>query len=363
MKIGFISNFGGGKEVFDGQRIKAVLYREILIREGFDVECFDLEGNRLRLLRIQHAANRMAKTCDLLLFMASTNGACVLARMIHRANRRAKRPVIYSTIAIGPISKIVRGDAALAETYRNGYTERRFPAHLQAALSSFDAILLEQKDCVPIYEKSFGLTNCFYLPNFRDDTQIVSVQKAKKATDELSLVFFARLIPEKGPLDLIRAVEHLNKEGLRFHATLFGPFENVEFKDLFLNELKNCLNCEYGGTIAPKDSFATLAKFDALCFPSRWREGMPGTVIESLLAGTPIIANSFPQCDKLITGGVNGFVYEAGNEPEKNLETALRIVWEKRDQLPKMRQACRDSAKEFSYSYWRETFLGFFKER
>jgi glycosyltransferase involved in cell wall biosynthesis len=57
-----------------------------------------------------------------------------------------------------------------------------------------------------------------------------------------------------------------------------------------------------------------MKKCRALIFPSIWYEGFPLTVLEAFSTGTPVISSELGAMAEIIQNGVNGLLFEAGNE-------------------------------------------------
>ena len=57
-----------------------------------------------------------------------------------------------------------------------------------------------------------------------------------------------------------------------------------------------------------------MKKCKALIFPSIWYEGLPLAILEAFSTGTLVIASRLGAMAEIIQDGVNGLLFEAGNE-------------------------------------------------
>ena len=73
---------------------------------------------------------------------------------------------------------------------------------------------------------------------------------------------------------------------------------------------------------------------------------MPGTIIDALTAGVPIIARRWEFCDDMIDNQITGLVYEF-NQPEK-LEEKISSAIENPTVIIEMKK--NGSSKAFEYS-------------
>ena len=104
---------------------------------------------------------------------------------------------------------------------------------------------------------------------------------------------------------------------------------------------KNC------GVVSPNNGVTALKDYYMLLFPTHWNgEGMPGTIIDALSAGLPIIARRWEFCDDMIDDMYTGLVYEF-DQPEK-LEEKIKFAVMNPNVIANMKRKCLDKAPEYS---------------
>lgn len=104
---------------------------------------------------------------------------------------------------------------------------------------------------------------------------------------------------------------------------------------------------KYCGVVSPNNGVTALKDYYMLLFPTHWNgEGMPGTIIDALSAGLPIIARRWEFCDDMIDDMYTGLVYEF-DQPEK-LEEKIKFAVMNPNVIANMKRKCLDKAPEYS---------------
>ena len=148
------------------------------------------------------------------------------------------------------------------------------------------------------------------------------------------LGFVGRIAEEKGPL---AAIEISRRTGLPLRmAAKVDPLD----EDYYEEEVKPHMgpNVDFIGEIEEQEKPAFYAGARATLFPSDWPEPFGLVMIESLAAGTPVIALRRGSVPEVIDDGVTGFICDDVDEMVKAAERIGEIDPE----------ACRLHAKRFS---------------
>ncbi len=141
-------------------------------------------------------------------------------------------------------------------------------------------------------------------PNF------VSPDPGVQTDPEHYAVFVGRLTEEKGIRFLLFAWKTIAK-GLPLKILGDGPLRaEVEGAALPGSGI------EYLGRRQLDEVLSILGRAKALIFPSLWYEGLPRTIVESFAKGTPVIASRLGSMAELVDHGVNGLLFEPGNEAD-----------------------------------------------
>lgn len=125
-----------------------------------------------------------------------------------------------------------------------------------------------------------------------------------KRNDEL--LFIGRLVEEKGIEVLLRATRIL-----QFNLTIIG---DGPLRKSVLDAARTNRNIHYLGFQDKASVAGHLKKCKALIFPSIWYEGFPLAILEAFSTGTLVIASRLGAMAEIIQDGVNGLLFDAGDE-------------------------------------------------
>jgi glycosyltransferase involved in cell wall biosynthesis len=83
-----------------------------------------------------------------------------------------------------------------------------------------------------------------------------------------------------------------------------------------------------------------------LVFPSEWYEGLPVTILEAFVCGTPVVASDLGAMAEVVEDGVTGLHFRPGNPDD--LAAKVRWAWSRSDAMARMGEAARG---EFEAKY------------
>lgn len=132
-----------------------------------------------------------------------------------------------------------------------------------------------------------------------------------RAKTEGYLAFLGRISPEKGPdraIAIARAVGRPLKIAAKIDQADVGYFHEV-VEPLLADPM-----VEFVGEIGDQDKGAFLGGADALLFPIDWPEPFGLVMIESMAAGTPVIAYDRGSVREVIEDGLTGFIVNSESE-------------------------------------------------
>ena len=183
-------------------------------------------------------------------------------------------------------------------------------------LKKFKCILV-QIESLKKSLNSMGLENVFVLPNYRIYNDSIIIKKDKKSS-LFKTVFYARVREDKGVITVIDAINSINAKNERLvELDIYGPiegdFEKQFFDYLSKNNIKNKIS--YKGILNGNSNILeTLSKYDCLLFPTFYvGEGFPGTILESILSHTPIIASDWKYNREIIEKDDVGVLVKPNN--------------------------------------------------
>lgn len=133
------------------------------------------------------------------------------------------------------------------------------------------------------------------------------------------LAFVGRIHPEKGPVSAIEIAARAGRH-LRMAAKV-DPFD-VEY---FTSEVEPLLeehDVDFAGEIGEEEKPSFFASAAATLFPSDWPEPFGLVMIESMAAGTPVIALRRGSVPEVILDGTTGFICD---DVEGMIEAVRRL--------------------------------------
>lgn len=204
-----------------------------------------------------------------------------------------KKGIVDFLIKIQP--KLIIG--AQSEYWRDFYT-KIFPNHLVIVVSA-------------------SVDNHFFEISHTSNTE----------GKELLFLFIGWIIPEKGILDLLNAIQLksnslIGKANFKLIGPLFGKedYWNTELENRKIKHLVN-----FAGPVYSRDSILKeFTKADVFIFPSHY-EGFPVSLLEAITTGLPCIATSVGGIPDILDNGNAGDLVEP-NSPEQLADKILNIL-------------------------------------
>ncbi|MGN2272023.1 glycosyltransferase family 4 protein [Priestia megaterium] len=154
----------------------------------------------------------------------------------------------------------------------------------------------------------------FIVPNFIN-TETNFIQKDNK---KLSILFLARLVEEKGVLDLINATTKIDEADIE--VKIIGEGECKEKILCLIKENQLESKIKFLGAKFGKEKEKHLQEADIYILPSNWKEGIPYTVLEAMKYRAMVLCTPQGGLKDIIIDGYNGIFIE------KDAESIARTV-------------------------------------
>jgi glycosyltransferase involved in cell wall biosynthesis len=154
--------------------------------------------------------------------------------------------------------------------------------------------------------------------------------------DAFVLACVANLRPRKGIDDLVAATDFL-PEGANIHVLLIGNMDDRRLRSqIAASAYSNRIHLVGYRDDAP----AVVASCDAICLPSKKREGLPRSVIEAMSYGIAPIVTDSGGSPELVVDGVSGIVVESRNP--RSIAAGITQLYEDRNLCSRMGHAARE---------------------
>lgn len=220
----------------------------------------------------------------------------------------------------------------------------------------------------PMVKKSMmekGLYNVIIFPCVKPNYDIDFFPKKYEAKSPLKLIFFSRIVKEKGIEDLINAVIKINKKHNCEALTLdvSGGYdkneEGIRFAQRIEEICKEYSYLNYLGesfSIEGQKTYVELQKYDLHVLPTRFiQECAPGSIIDMFIAGVPTLSSTFPSA-KYLMNEENSFFFEQLNYDD--LVKQLESIYLNPQSLTAKRRLSFEEAKKYTL----DAFVSFLKE-
>lgn len=164
---------------------------------------------------------------------------------------------------------------------------------IKATILKANTLFFETKEMVAFFSEKTK-SECVWLPNSRKP------QKIELKKFEKKFVFISRILPCKGIEELKEAIKQLPDE---YSLDFYGPINNDYYSENYFENTR----INYRGILKPTDVAQTIKKYDIMVLPTYcYGEGYPGTIIEALSVGKPVITTKFNSIPEIIVNNLNG---------------------------------------------------------
>ena len=164
----------------------------------------------------------------------------------------------------------------------------------------------------------------------------VDLEQFGVPADAFVLACVANMRPRKGIDDLVAATDFL-PEGANIHVLLIGNMDDKKLRaQIAASAYRNRIHLAGFRDDAP----AVVASCDAICLPSKKREGLPRSIIEAMSYGVAPIVTDSGGSPELVVDGVSGIVVESRNP--RSIAAGIARLYEDRDLCSRMGQAARE---------------------
>ncbi len=151
---------------------------------------------------------------------------------------------------------------------------------------------------------------------------IKSINKTKETkSDILKISYLGRIDETKGILEAVKGLKNCKDKGLKFHFTIGGVTSNATQEKYKLNIIeyitynKMLNDVSFYGYV--NDPYNFFSKFDLSIFSSITNESFGRTIVESIVAGTPVLANNVGWVKSILDDQNKNWIYNNQEEFEE----------------------------------------------
>jgi len=191
--------------------------------------------------------------------------------------------------------------SSLKELYEDSGTLTRY---LIRNSLKMDQTLLQTKGLVTYFEEQLQeKVNIKWFPTSRPKP--AKSTQSQSTDDVLRIIYAGHVREDKGIFELISSIKALNTKGYQVQVDIYGAL----YTNIDRNFTDSLDNVTYKGEVENDLLRKKIGNYDIMVFPSYYEgEGYPGAIIESLLAGIPVISTNWKFIPEIIEDGINGFL-------------------------------------------------------
>jgi len=192
---------------------------------------------------------------------------------------------------------------------------------------------------------NYNINNVKVFPNFRFHN-FVENQKIDIGTYDI--IFMARITESKGCNLLFNFIAEFNRILPKNNLTLsfYGPID-FKYKQSFLEQISLYPNTSYNGVCPPQDVFDVISRYDVCVLPTFYEgEGFPGTIVDSYIAGVPVVVSDWLNLPEFVDNGKTGLIFSL-NEKD-SLFKSLMNLYNNPDLLSEMKRNAKIKSQEYS---------------
>ena len=332
-RIGFIGRIDPDETMVDGQTVKTrTLYRYLVRRFGAsNIRVVDTRDYRRETGRVVRELLRCLHECDDVVVLLSSGGRRTLFPILWLAST-ALGVRIYHDLIGGSLADDVEADPS---------------GLLVHYLNSFEVNWVETRALADRLS-ALGVRNASHLPNFKDVDDVDVDPHAPPSGPPYRLCTLSRVTPEKGIDNAVRAVAAINGDGPPVVTLdVFGPIE-PSYEERFRRLVDSVPHVRYAGRVPPERAAAAVSGHFALIFPTEWTgEGVPGTIIDAMHAGLPVVASRWRYYHEMLQDGVTGLSYDF-DRPELLEATIRELLALPEARIVSMRRALLERARAYT---------------
>lgn len=295
-KVTICGHFGGNNNFLDGQTVKTKnLYKALINEYGENnINIIDTYNWKKRPLKLLRKCLKSAKDSKNIIILPAHNGIKIFVPLFSYLKKRYKFNLYYAVVG-GWLPEYIKDKLKLTKKLR-----------------LFDKIFVETKKMKMELEKN-SFSNVEMLVNFKIIKPLDDKNLIYDFVEPYPLCTFSRVMPEKGIEDAIKMVENINNKLNKIVYTLdiYGPIDSLYEEKFKTMQEKFPDYIQYKGCVDSDKSVDILKYYYLLLFPTRFKtEGIPGTIIDALFSGVPVIATKWENAVDIINDHETGYLVD-----------------------------------------------------
>jgi len=192
-----------------------------------------------------------------------------------------------------------------------------------------DGLAQKCADWIPP-EKRFTIPNTIDEATRCTDDEVTEKQASRMRRESLNVLYLSNMIPSKGYLDVLAAMNILLTEGLRFHANFVGRWQSEQDRHSFMKQisdlrLDDCVTVHGGISDRPMLKRMYLHA-DAFVLPTYYpAEAQPLSILEAINSGTPVVTTRHAGIPSMLRESANEGLFVEPRNPQEIADSLKQI--------------------------------------
>jgi glycosyltransferase involved in cell wall biosynthesis len=175
--------------------------------------------------------------------------------------------------------------------------------------------------------------------------------------EEISFLFIARMIKDKGLIEFVDAAKHLKKTYPQVKFKLLGPLEVENRTSVSRDQLYQWVDEGVVEYLGETDDVSYFIKESTCVVLPSYREGTPRVLLEAASIGRPIIATDVPGCREVINNGINGYLCKSHDAIDLASKMSKMIMLPNTKRKEMGKNGRRKVEQEFSHEIVSEIYI------
>lgn len=219
-------------------------------------------------------------------------------------------------------------------------------------LQSYSKGIVLSRSLKPLLKEFLPPEKIFVQHNFIQDSLVISESEVfnNKEFNTIRVIFLSNLIPEKGIIQLLDALDVLNIKNTRFQAKIAGHIPKDQ-KGLIerMNKMKNL---EYLGVVQNREKIDLLCWGNVFCLPTYYSmEGQPISILEAMGLGNVIVTTKHAGIPD-VCGNKNAVFVD-----KKDVQSLVAELERLTNNIEWVEKTCRFNLKEARKLYSEDAFI------
>ena len=211
--------------------------------------------------------------------------------------------------------------------------------------------------------------NCIKVSDFGKETSVTEkkciMEKLGIEEDDFVIIFTGRIIPEKGVLELIRALDYMRNAKVKLiivGSARFAEKTKTKYEKEVQLQVEKCKDkIIFTGYIPNQELYKYYQLADVAAVPSIWDEPAGLVVIEAMAAGKPVVTTGSGGIREYVNENVAIFV-ERGDCISVDIANSIKYLMDNPEVRIKMGSNAREKAMKFDMSCYLERLDTIVKE-